>query len=68
MMLVGFNRVPPPVRVLPELLAATISGAIYGGVSEWVRSPQLGPVEDVVKSIFALVSPMLGLPNAGPAR
>lgn len=47
----------------PELIAATVSGAIYGGVSEWARTPGRVPAEEVVKSISSLVGPMLHQPE-----
>ena len=58
-MLDGLRKLPTGAAVSAELVAATISGAIYGGVSEWVQKADRVPVEEVVKSIVALVSPML---------
>jgi AcrR family transcriptional regulator len=43
----------------PELLAATISGAIYGAVTEWLRTANRTPAEEIVPSIVALVRPLL---------
>ena len=63
MILSGFARTPPRTALSPELIAATISGAIYGGVNEWVRTPGRPEAEEVVRSIFTLVHPML--PQAG---
>ena len=59
MLISGLAHVPPQIALPPALIASTIAGAIYGGVSEWVRTPARGPVEEVVDSIYALVGPML---------
>jgi hypothetical protein len=59
MLLCGLRRMPPSSGIPPELVAASVSGAIYGAASEWVRTPDRCPAEEVVKSIFTLVHPML---------
>ena len=59
LMLSGLNPSREQMAVAPELVAETISGAIYGGVSEWARTPDRGLVEDAVKAILLLVGPML---------
>ncbi len=59
MVLCGLKRHPAETGVAPELIAATVSGAIYGGVNEWVRTVNRCAAEEVVESIFKLVGPML---------
>jgi AcrR family transcriptional regulator len=59
MILTGLRKSTLPLAAPPELVAATVSGAIYGGVSEWARTPGRAPAEDVVRSIYSMVQPML---------
>ena len=59
MLLCGLRERAATRNVAPELIAATISGAIYGGANEWVRTPNRGPLENAVQGIFTLVAPML---------
>ncbi len=59
MLLCGLRARAGPRNVAPELIAATISGAIYGGANEWVRTPDRGPLEGAVDDIFTLIAPML---------
>jgi AcrR family transcriptional regulator len=59
MILSGLQKSSHPTAAAPELIAATVSGAIYGGVSDWARTPSRVPAEEVVKSISLLVGPML---------
>lgn len=53
----GARKHPTP-GIPPEMLAATISGAIYAGAREWVHTPSRAPVESAVKSIISLIRPM----------
>jgi AcrR family transcriptional regulator len=59
MILEGLRRHGPQREIAPELLAAAISGAIYGGVNEWVRMPDRCGAEEVGQAIFGLIAPML---------
>jgi len=59
MIMCGFSKIPPRSELPPKLIAATISGAIYGGVNEWVRTSDRCAAEEIVESIFKLVHPML---------
>jgi hypothetical protein len=45
-------------NVEPELIAATVSWAIYGAAKEWVRTPNRVPSENIVEKVAALVSPI----------
>lgn len=59
LMLDGIRGGGHSLAIAPELVAATMSGAIYGGVSEWVQMPDRVPAEQVVLDIFRLIHPML---------
>jgi hypothetical protein len=39
MILDGLRQHPSPTPVFPEMIATTISWAIYGEAQEWVRTP-----------------------------
>jgi AcrR family transcriptional regulator len=67
MLLSGLKKHPPPAALSPELVAATVAGAIYGAAREWVRTPKRIPAEEVVPSILKLVGPMLLAPPKRPA-
>ncbi len=59
MLLRGFEKFPPRSSIPPPLIAATISGAIYSAVNEWLRTPDRCSAEEIVHPIFTLVQPML---------
>lgn len=48
-------RGPAPV----EMIAGTISWAIYGGAREWMQSPRRIPAEDAAETVMQLIGPML---------
>jgi AcrR family transcriptional regulator len=58
MLLKGFTLHPPAVGVSPEMLAATLSWAIYGAAKEWVRTPGHGSADAVVDQVMQLVQPV----------
>ncbi len=45
--------------VAPEVLAALVSGAIYGAVNEWERMVDRCTPEELGRSIRSLVGPMM---------
>ncbi len=60
MLLKGFAKHPPAEGVSAEMLAATLSWAIYGAAKEWLRTPGRCSSEDVVDQVMALVQPVFG--------
>jgi AcrR family transcriptional regulator len=67
MILSGLKEHPPQSDLSPELIAATISGAICGGAREWARTPNRSPAEAVANSIFTLIGPILRETQTRPA-
>ena len=59
----GLKQHPRRDAIPPELIAATLSGAIYEGAREWIQTANRVPVEDIVRSIFTLIGPMLMPPE-----
>lgn len=66
MLLKGFTLHPPAAGVSPEMLAATLSWAIYGAAKEWVRTPGRGASDAVVDQVMSLVQPMFGAAYGEP--
>jgi AcrR family transcriptional regulator len=58
MILDGLKRHPVENGASPEIIAATVSWAIYGAAKVWVRTPQRCCSETIVETIQALVSPI----------
>ena len=65
MLLKGLKLHPPAEGVSPEMLAATLSWAMYGAAKEWLRTPGRCSAEDVVDQVMALVQPVFGAAFAG---
>jgi AcrR family transcriptional regulator len=59
MLLDGLKKHPSDKPVTPEMVATTLSWAIYGAAQEWVRTPNRQASEDIVDSLVTLVSPLL---------
>jgi len=49
----------PRTAVSPEILASTISWAIYGAAREWFHTPKRRPAEEVVPSLARLILPLM---------
>lgn len=64
MLLYGFKKHPAAEGVSPEMMASTLSWAIYGAAKEWVRTKERLPVEEAVDGILRLVSPLMGVAQA----
>jgi AcrR family transcriptional regulator len=60
MLLHGLEKHPPAEGVSAEMLAATLSWAIYGAAKEWLRTLGRCSSEDVVEQVMALVQPVFG--------
>lgn len=58
MLLQGMKQHPPANGVSGEMLAATLSWAIYGAAKEWVKTPTRCPSEAVVDQVMGLVGPV----------
>jgi AcrR family transcriptional regulator len=58
MILYGLKQHAAENAVSPEIIAATVSWAIYGAAKEWVRTPNRCSSETIVETIQALVSPI----------
>ena len=54
----GLQRHPRKDGIAPEMIAATVSGAIYGAAKEWVRTPDRCPPEEIAQTVMTLVTPI----------
>ncbi|HKO19121.1 MAG TPA: TetR family transcriptional regulator [Acidobacteriaceae bacterium] len=61
MLLYGFRKHQRVEGVSPEMMASTLSWAIYGAAKEWVRTQERPPVEQAVNDIVRLVEPLMGV-------
>jgi len=68
MLLHGLEKHPPAEGVSAEMLAATLSWAIYGAAKEWLRTPGRCSSEAVVEQVMALVQPVFGAAFAEAVR
>lgn len=55
----GLQRAELPASSSPELIAATASAAICGGVKQWLSMPERPPVKEVVAHLQKMILPML---------
>jgi len=58
MILEGLKQHPPARGVSPEMMATTVSWAIYGAAKEWVRTPNRCRSEQIVETVVTLVAPI----------
>jgi len=65
MILDGLKRHPSKNPVSPEMIATTVSWAIYGAAQEWVRTPNRPRSEEIVETVVTLVAPILASMPAG---
>jgi AcrR family transcriptional regulator len=65
MLLQGFAKHPPADGVPPEMLAGTLSWAIYGAAKEWVRTEGRCSLDEAVETVMRLVGPMFAAANSG---
>jgi AcrR family transcriptional regulator len=59
MILDRLKQHPSKGTISPEIIAATVSWAIYGAAKEWVLTPNRPSSGQIVETIDALVSPIL---------
>ena len=62
MILDGLRQHAPQTPVAPEMIAATMSWAIYGAARVWVRQPDHCSSDEIAGTIVTLVAPILGWP------
>jgi AcrR family transcriptional regulator len=67
MLLVGLEKHPRGGGVSAEMMAATLSWAIFGAAKEWVRTPNRCCSEEIVDTVVRLVGPMMGVGQGEPA-
>jgi AcrR family transcriptional regulator len=60
MLLAGMKSHPPSNAVPPEMVASTLSWAIFGAAKEWVRTAGRCPSDGVVDQVMMLVAPVFG--------
>jgi AcrR family transcriptional regulator len=58
MILEGLKQHPAARGVSPEMMATTVSWAIYGAAKEWVRTPNRCRSEQIVETVVTLVAPI----------
>lgn len=65
MILEGLKKHAAGRGVSPEMIATTVSWAIYGASKEWVRTPNRCPSEEIVETVVMLVAPIFSaMPEA----
>jgi AcrR family transcriptional regulator len=60
MLLSGMQKHPPTSVLAPEMVASTLSWAIFGAAKEWVRTAGRCPSDAVVDQVMLLVAPIFG--------
>lgn len=58
MILEGFKAHPLPVEFSPDLIASTVSWAIYGAAKQWAQHSGRSSAEQMAEQIDRLVSPI----------
>ena len=61
MILEGTRLHPPPSGDSPELIASTVSWAIFGAAKEWMLTPNRVPSEEIAATVVRLVGPILAV-------
>jgi AcrR family transcriptional regulator len=59
MLMEGLRKHPPANGVTPDMVATTMSWAMYGAAKEWVRTPGRCSSEEIVETVVRLVGPMM---------
>jgi hypothetical protein len=58
MILDGLRKHPAGGVVTPEILATTVSWAIYGAAKEWLQTPNRSESEEMAETVVVLISPI----------
>ncbi len=67
MILQGLAQHASSTMASPEMVATTVSWAIYGGAKEWLRMPDRPASEQAADTVMGLVTPILAAAgSAGP--
>jgi AcrR family transcriptional regulator len=61
MLLGGLKQHPPRSGDSPEIIAATVSWAIFGAAKEWIQTPDRVPSEEIAATVVRLVGPILAV-------
>ena len=59
MILEGFKAHPNAAEISPDLIASTVSWAIFGAAKQWAQDPARVPAEQMAAQIERLVAPIL---------
>lgn len=62
-LLAGLKRHLPDSAIPPEMIAASVSWAIYGAAKEWAKTPDRCTSEEIADTVTILVSPVLRIPS-----
>ncbi len=60
LILEGLKRHPSERNISPEMVASTVSWAIFGAAKEWIRTPNRCSPDEIVETVTKLVAPILG--------
>jgi AcrR family transcriptional regulator len=55
----GMKADSPARAASPEMIATTLSWAIYGAAREWLHTPGHGPAEEIVPTIMTMIAPIV---------
>ena len=55
----GMKEHPSGLTASPEMIATTLSWAIYGAAREWLHTPNHCPAEEIVPAIMTMIAPIV---------
>lgn len=61
MLLEGLEKHPSSRTISHQMIATTVSWAIYGAAKEWAQTPNRPPSHEIVDTVTVLISPLLAL-------
>jgi AcrR family transcriptional regulator len=62
-LLSGIRQHLPDNAIAPEIVAASMSWAIYGAAKEWAQTPDRCAPEKIVEAVTMLIAPILRIPS-----